>query len=94
MANYRLSQEAEDDLYRIWLYGLETFGQRQADSYYDAFFDRFEAIANNPYQYPEADERPSYRKSVCGVDTIYYRIEVDTIIMIRVLGRQDIDENL
>ena len=94
MANYRLSQEAEDDLYRIWLYGLETFGQRQADSYYDAFFDRFEAIANNPYQYPEADERPSYRKSVCGVDTIYYRIESDVVMIIRILGRQDIDGNL
>ena len=94
MTNYRVSQEAEDDLYRIWLYGLETFGQKQADSYYDAFFDRFEVIAKNPYQYPETDEQLGYRKSVCGADTIYYRIEDETVAIVRVLGRQDVNENL
>ena len=94
MTNYKVSQEAENDLYRIWLYGLETFGQRQADSYYDAFFNRFEAIVRSPYQYPEADEQSGYRKSVCGADTIYYRIEGETVAIVRVLGRQDVNENL
>lgn len=33
MANYNLSPAAEDDLYRIWLYGLETWGEDAADQY-------------------------------------------------------------
>jgi plasmid stabilization system protein ParE len=32
MANYRLSREAESDLYQIWLFGLSQFGAEQADS--------------------------------------------------------------
>lgn len=56
MANYKLSQAAYEDLYRIWLYGLESFGQVQADRYYHAFFDRFEEIAKSPYIFPRAED--------------------------------------
>jgi len=41
MANYRLTLEAESDLNRIWLRGLEEFGVEQADKYYNALLDRF-----------------------------------------------------
>ena len=50
-ASYRLSAKAEEDLYRIWLYGLEHFGLAAADEYYYRFFEHFEQLALNPLQY-------------------------------------------
>jgi toxin ParE1/3/4 len=95
MAKYKLSQETEEDLYQIWLFGLEKFGLAQADKYYQAFFERFELIANQPFLYPEVDHiRLGYRRSVCGVDSIFYRIESGTVEITRIIGNQDLDNIL
>ncbi|MEE9356321.1 MAG: type II toxin-antitoxin system RelE/ParE family toxin [Methylococcaceae bacterium] len=45
MGNYKLSEDAENDLIRIHQYGVIKHGETQADKYYFAFFDRFEKIA-------------------------------------------------
>ncbi len=92
MGTYKLSSYAEDDLYRIWLHGVSKYGEAQADKYLQAFFDRFEQIAENPYFYQSVDHiRIGYRRSVCGVDGIYYRIDSNgTVEIMRILGRQDI----
>lgn len=91
MANYKLSPEAEGDLYRIWLYGLRKFGEMQADKYYQAFFVHFEMIAKDPYLFPSIDYiRPGYRRCVSGVDSIYYRIIDDTVEIMTIIGRQDV----
>jgi toxin ParE1/3/4 len=40
--------------------------------------------------YPAADEiREGYRRSVCGVDTIYYRVVDDAVEIMAIIGRQD-----
>jgi toxin ParE1/3/4 len=93
MVKYKLSGEAENDLYQIWLFGLKQFGQEQADKYLDAFFDRFEQIARQPHLYPEVSYiRPGYRRSVCGIDSIFYRINDATVEIVRVIGNQDISK--
>lgn len=56
MASYKLSPAAEDDLYRIWLYGMETWGEDAADQYVQALLARFQKIADYPHQYPEVDD--------------------------------------
>ena len=38
------------------------------------------------------DIREGYRRSVCGTDSIYYRIEENTVEIMCILGQQDIDE--
>jgi toxin ParE1/3/4 len=38
------------------------------------------------------DIREGYRRSVCGVDSIYYRIVGDTVEIMCILGQQDVDE--
>ncbi len=38
MSKYHLSETAKEDLYRIYKYGLERFGMKQADLYFFAFF--------------------------------------------------------
>jgi len=90
MASYRLNEKAEADLSRIWFYGLEKYGQTQADAYFSTFFTRFEQLVAEPYLAPAVDDiRTGYRRAVCGVDSIYYRIEGNTIEIMRILGRQD-----
>ncbi len=95
MATYKLTEEAKAALIRIYHYGVQRFGETQADEYFAAFFDRFEDIAKTPYLYPSADDiRKGYRKSVCGSDTIYYQIENDIVEIIDIIGRQDTDNAL
>ncbi len=92
MGNYKLSKEAENDLIRIHQYGVSKHGEALADQYYFAFFDRFEKIAEQPYLYQAVDHiRKGYRHSVCGVDTIYYRIKEDKVEIMSVLGMQGVD---
>ncbi len=91
MGTYKLSSEAEDDLYRIWLRGVHEYGEPQADKYYYNFIKRFEQIAEQPYLYAAVDYiREGYRRSVCGADSIYYRVEGGTVEIMSILGRQDI----
>ena len=78
---------------RIYRHGVREYGDARADRYYDAFFDRFEELAEQPYLYQAVDEiRKGYRRSVCGVDSIYYRIEDDTVEIMAILGQQDLDD--
>ncbi|GJL83072.1 MAG: hypothetical protein DHS20C01_27060 [marine bacterium B5-7] len=56
-------------------------------------FERFEQLAEKPLLYQAVDEyRKGYRRSVCGVDSIYYRIDGDTVEIMAIIGRQDADE--
>ena len=92
MANYKLTSEAEEDLWRIYHWGFSHHGEAAADEYYAAFFDRFEQIAEQPLLYPPAENiRQGYRRSVCGVDNIYYRINGKTVEVMAIIGQQDTD---
>ncbi|MCP5443660.1 MAG: type II toxin-antitoxin system RelE/ParE family toxin [Chromatiaceae bacterium] len=63
----------------------------QADKYLDAFFDRFEQIAQQPLLYQTVDDiREGYRRSVCGVDSIYYRIDGKAVEIMAIIGQQDL----
>lgn len=91
MYSYKLSFEAEEGITRIYEYGYYKFGVVQADKYYDMLFECFNKIATNPLMFPTADHiKKGYRSCVCGVDTIYYRINENRIIeIITIIGRQD-----
>ena len=56
MGSYKLSQEAKADLKRIYQRGVRDHGEIQADKYYDAFYDRFEEIAEQPYKYQNVED--------------------------------------
>lgn len=92
---YKLSNEAKMDLAHLYWYGVDEFGDLQADRYYEALFQRFDEIAETPYKYQLVDHiREGYRRSVCGVDSIYYRLNGDVVEIMRVLGRQEADRHL
>jgi len=93
--NYRLSNEAKADLINIHHFGIHQFGEAQADKYYFAFFKHFEIICENPYLFPSVDYiRKGYRRSTCGVDSIYYRITKNTVEIMAIVGNQNFNDKL
>ena len=95
MASYRLNRETLEDLDRLYEHGVLTFGLRQADAYFDGIVSRFQKIADQPELYPAIDHiRQGYRRSVYRSHSIYYRIDPDEIVIVRILGQQDIGKAL
>ena len=91
MADYKLTNEAKQDLIRFHQYGVGKFGVAQADKYYDSFFKYFDIIAQQPYSFESVDYiRTGYRRCACGADSIYYRITNDIVEIMAIVGRQDL----
>ena len=91
MADYKLSNLAKEDLIRIHRYGVAKFGTIQADTYYDALFENFDRIAKNPYSFESVDYiKTGYRRCVCGIDSIYYKINGNIMEIMTIIGKQDL----
>jgi toxin ParE1/3/4 len=91
MANYRLSEKADQDLDDIFLYSFESFGLEKADDYLDSLITRLHNISNSPMMYPEAqDVQRGIRCSVHSPHTIYYRLIDKEVEIIRILRQQDV----
>jgi toxin ParE1/3/4 len=92
MAVYRLSNSAKEDLIRIHHYGIKNFGVTQADLYFESFFECFDMIAQRPYAFESVDYiRTGYRRCVCGSDSIYFRINENTVEIMAIIGMQNVD---
>jgi toxin ParE1/3/4 len=90
MANYKLSNDAKDDLIRIHQYGVTKFGHAQADKYFESFFEHFDIIAERPFSFESIDFiKKGYRRCVCGSDSIYYQINNGAVEIMAIIGRQD-----
>jgi toxin ParE1/3/4 len=95
MAKYRLSNEAKEDLIRIHHYGVEKFGETQADKFFDSFFEYFDIIAQRPFSFKSVDYiKTGYRRCVCGSDSIFYRINNGVVEIMAIIGRQDLNSIL
>jgi toxin ParE1/3/4 len=93
MGEYRLSRSARNDLTAIAQYGDEHFGVAQSDRYRDQLKQRFSVLAEQPTLYPAIDHiRPGYRRSVCGAHSIYYRIDAQSVEIVRILKHQDVSK--
>ncbi len=44
MASYLLSEVAKEDLIRIHRFGMERFGETQADKYINTIFEKFKGL--------------------------------------------------
>ena len=93
MGKYKLSNAAKEDLIRIHHYGVKKFGIKQADKYFNSFFDNFELIAERPHSFEAVDFiKLGYRRCVCGVDSIYFRNDGDIVEIMAIIGRQDLNQ--
>ena len=92
MDRYRLSHTAKEDLIRIHHYGVRQFGMSQADKYFETFFEHFENIAQRPYSFESVDFiKKEYRRCVCGSDSIYFIVNKDSVDIMTIVGRQDLN---
>lgn len=90
MGHYRFSEGAAHDFDQIYDFGIDEFGLDQATKYQNRLKQRFSELADTPLLYPAVEHiREGYRRSVCGVHSIYYRIEGQGVVIVRILGRQD-----
>jgi toxin ParE1/3/4 len=48
MPNYYLTNQAVDDLSKIWEYTFENWSENQADKYYNSLIDSCKTISLNP----------------------------------------------
>ena len=91
MASYQLTEEADADLTNILRFGIQEFGLQQAEKYYDELIIRLSEIATNPLLYQAVEEIPEdYRRSVYHSHSIYYEIIESDVLIIRILGQQDL----
>jgi len=93
VSKYKLSNEAKEDLIRIHHFGVEKFGVQQADAYFNAFFVNFDLISERPLSFESVDHiKKGYRRSVCGVDSIYFKTEGEIVEIMAIVGRQDLNQ--
>ena len=95
MAKYKLTNEAKNDLIRIHQYGVKKFGMTIADKYFESFFEYFDIIAERPFSFESVDYiKKGYRRCVCGVDSIYYKVNENIVEIMTIVGRQNLNEKL
>lgn len=95
MAKYKLSNVAKEDLIRIHQYRVKQFGIKQADKYFDSFFVHFDLIAENPLSFESIDFiKPGYLRCVCGVDSIFFKMNGNIVEIMTIIGRQELKELL
>lgn len=95
MGEFKLSNEAREDLIRIHHYGVKRFGMSQADKYFDLFFEYFDIIAQRPFSFESVDYiKEGYRRCACGSDSIYYKINEDVVEIMAIVGKQDLENIL
>ncbi len=91
MANYKLTQKADDDLVDIFNYGIEHFGVDTALAFYHELSSMFEKISSSPNHFQAVEEiRPSYRRAVFKTYSIYFIERHDFIEISRVVRKGDL----
>jgi toxin ParE1/3/4 len=86
MLRVEIRPAARRDIKQIWHYGYENWGARQADDY-DLMLGRaIEALAEQPEKGPEVLDLPGIRRWKVKSHNIFYSVEQDRLIVVRVLS--------
>ncbi|PTN05940.1 type II toxin-antitoxin system RelE/ParE family toxin [Mangrovibacterium marinum] len=87
---YRISQEAINDLNRIWVYTLNRWSKEQADRYYELIIGEIEFIADH-FSTGKSVEytRKNYRVTKIKSHLIFYRkVGNDIVEIVRILHQR------
>ena len=92
---YSISEKANQDIEKIWLYTFENWSLEQADRYYDLILDEIEFISENFESGKSVDYiKKGYRASIVKSHTIFYKKSRRNIVeIIRVLHQKMDIEN-
>lgn len=87
----RITKIAGQDLNDLYTEGFVTWGEAQADRYYDGLLDHFERTREQPFLYQAVDHmRQGYRRSVYEKHSIYYVVDEESVEIRAVVKYQDI----
>jgi toxin ParE1/3/4 len=95
--NYRISQQAIEDLDKIWMYTFNKWTKEQADRYFDLIITEIEFLADNFMTGKSAEQtRKNYRVTKVKSHLIFFRkAENDIVEIVRILHqRMDIKTHL
>jgi toxin ParE1/3/4 len=92
---YSISEKANQDIEKIWLYTFENWSLEQADRYYNLILDEIEFISENFESGKSADYiKKGYRASIVKSHIIFYKKSRRNIVeIIRVLHQKMDIEN-
>ncbi|MHC1705046.1 MAG: type II toxin-antitoxin system RelE/ParE family toxin [Tenuifilaceae bacterium] len=92
---YLISEKANQDIEKIWLYTFENWSLEQADRYYNLILDEIEFISENFESGKSVDYiKKGYRASIVKSHIIFYRKSRKNIVeIIRVLHQKMDIEN-
>jgi toxin ParE1/3/4 len=90
-----ISEKANEDIEKIWLYTYENWSLEQADRYYNLIFDEIEFIAENFESGKSVDYiKKGYRATLVKSHIIFYKKSRRNIVeIIRVLHQKMDIEN-
>jgi len=90
MAEYRLTNQAVEDLNEIWNYTFDEWSEEQADKYYEILIRFCQQIARHPEAGKNYDGiSPDLFGLKANRHIIFYRkIETDLVEIIRILHEQ------
>jgi toxin ParE1/3/4 len=87
----RITKLADQDLNDLYSEGFTTWGEEQADHYYDGLLNRLESICETPLMYPAVDDiRNGYRRSVYEKHSIYFVVQDNVVEVRAIVKRQSI----
>ena len=90
MANYKLANQAKQDILKIYANGVETFGEKVAEKYFHELYNHFESISKNPFAFESVDHiKTGYRRCPCKSNSIYYRINQNVVEIMIIIGSQE-----
>jgi toxin ParE1/3/4 len=86
--NYQLTEQADNDLLRIYLEGFERFGKRQTDLYHRELHKIFGLLGTFPFMAPERPEIQSHVQlwmhSYKSHLIVYTITEENSVLIVRV----------
>ncbi|MBU4538150.1 MAG: type II toxin-antitoxin system RelE/ParE family toxin [Weeksellaceae bacterium] len=95
---YKISNEAANDLEKIWLYTVDIWSTEQADHYLNLIMDEIEYIAEHPKSGKDYHEiRKGYFRTRVKSHFIFYKINLKKaeVEIIRILHQQmDVESRL
>lgn len=91
MSEYRLSSEAEQDVAEMYRRGFWTFGEHQADKFYNQLFDSLELLSTFPQSGRAADKiYPKLRRVEFTPYVIFYLPRPYGVYVVRLLKQSQI----
>ena len=86
---YKVSESAANDIENILDTSLIDFGALQTESYYASLTQCLELLGDNPAMGTSADDiRPGYRRFPHESHVIFYTVDTEAILIVRVLHKR------